>query len=1796
MGVQQAILSDIVVVTNGGVAVENVTVDLTGLDGSPLTPQNFQIYGSDGTTPVQVTLPTATYLYTAAQEINFLNSQYGGNDTQASQYIEALNNQFNSAATLSGLEWLSTVDADFSGIILGNILTDSELSGGLVEELWGKLNDLSSSERTMAIIGLGLKDVENVINQSYNSYLTFVTYSSELPNFPINTNTLDAITNNTLLAFAVGKALADEASNLADVSGNTWADIKVWASNFLSALAFTTEDNVLPLAGAIDSTNTLVTNIINTLNQLGQDQTIQSFETDLNELSIETGASTFSFTNNTANIQSELSSSSIVATNQQQSVQPQPILSAKSTASTHVNTDLSLTSLFAAVETPASSGASIDHYNIINTLQGPGEIVIGGIVHTEGVIENVSPAAFSTAYFTASNPGTDEIALVAVDSAGNYSNSATTTITTTGQVTPPASTQADLEVSTASLLTSNLVSGGGGRIAYTVSNVGADAASSTSLSYIFLSTTPTLNSSAVLVSPGGITDAALPAGASQNDSLPFTLPPNIAGSYYLIVAADDGNQVAETNENNNIYVIPITVAGTTSPPSGGNPPPSPSGPNPLSTIADNAITTRVGSESVISSSALNVGDTLFSNDAQLEYTVVTPPAHGRLIDNFFTTSTFTQADVNNGLVNYVQDGTSVSSDSFSFYVTDPDGYSTPVEIFTFNILPPLNSPPPPPPGPPHVTAELANNTGVATALGPDYSTSDAALTGTADPNATVNIVDGSTPLGSATADSTGVWNFTPSGLAQGGHYIQATETNSSGQSDTAYLSLIYDTIAPPAPSAPQLVLGGSVTDATDPTVTGTAEAYDQVLLLEGNTIIGTGAALSNGSWTVEAQSLNAGTHSISAEAIDPAGNISAVSPATVIEIVPPPPGEVTLNDATMIAAGDLSIVSTVTDAGGNTLTEYGSITADGFSLTDTSRSAVSFITWDSGWAIVHNVQNVSEYYDGPDVLIVPSDGIIAPGSATGFNPVSPSIPDTIDLKRTDGSAFSLASIDIGPTGDSTDYAVFTGTTASGGTAEEVVNLNLSQNSPLQPIVLTGFNDVTDVKFTEHSSNSGDVTSIQFDNIVLGTAVPPPAPPPPASLTSPITLDDPTLVASGAAPLLETQYSPSAKATFYDLGSISTDGFTIANIDKSNTNPDGPDFDFSSYDSGWAQSESLNGLIFYDGANVLSVATGPDVQSVIQISRPDGQFFGIASIALDTQEAGDPVLATFTGITPNGKTVVQTFNLDNLPGMQTFEFDSDFNDVKSVQFNAIDTLQPLASPALQFNEVTLTPATPASPTLALSGVEGNTTNVTTPTFIGTGDTGDSITLYDSATTIGSTTVGPGGSWSLTPSNALLPGVHNLTASETDIDGNISVPTNVLSLTVNATPPTISSIGVSSPSGTDLNAGKTVSFTVNVSEAVVVSETPLLTLNDNESATYTGGSGTQALTFSYTVQTGDNTGDLQVTGINLNGGSISTLGVALNTANDTKDTDIVIDTTAPSMAITSSGGTVTTASQTIAGTGEAGTAVTVFDSSTQIGAATVNGSGIWSANVILLGEGANSITAHDTDTAGNIGTSTAVTYTLNTQVTPTITAVSSVSVAEGQAITASSLVASVSNPNADTITPTIYIYEDEGGGSGYFTVNGVRQADGQWFYPLATDTVQYVGGSSPGTDSLEVGLYDYTTNSYSVASTAVSANTTVSATIGTLGSDTFAAFGGGHSFNGNGGHDTLNFDGASSQYSFANNDYGTITITDTVADRDGVNSIVNVEFLQFTDKTVFVENNDFANIARLYAAAFDRAPDV
>ena len=121
-------------------------------------------------------------------------------------------------------------------------------------------------------------------------------------------------------------------------------------------------------------------------------------------------------------------------------------------------------------------------------------------------------------------------------------------------------------------------------------------------------------------------------------------------------------------------------------------------------------------------------------------------------------------------------------------------------------------------------------------------------------------------------------------------------------------------------------------------------------------------------------------------------------------------------------------------------------------------------------------------------------------------------------------------------------------------------------------------------------------------------------------------------------------------------------------------------------------------------------------------------------------------------------------------------------------------------------------------------------------------------------------------------------------------------------IDTTTPAVTQV-VAAPASGDEGVGKTITLTLDMSEAVTVAGTPTLSLNDGGVATYTGGSGTSALTFSYTVGAGDGSvAALAIAGVNLpNGATIHNgAGAAANLSGAaTTLSGVQIDTTTPAV---------------------------------------------------------------------------------------------------------------------------------------------------------------------------------------------------------------------------------------------------------------------------------------------------------
>ena len=78
----------------------------------------------------------------------------------------------------------------------------------------------------------------------------------------------------------------------------------------------------------------------------------------------------------------------------------------------------------------------------------------------------------------------------------------------------------------------------------------------------------------------------------------------------------------------------------------------------------------------------------------------------------------------------------------------------------------------------------------------------------------------------------GVWSFTPTGLAQGAQTVTASETNAAGLTGSSSLTFTYDTVAPTVTAALAHSTGANNVTSND-ALTGTADANATVTLDRG---------------------------------------------------------------------------------------------------------------------------------------------------------------------------------------------------------------------------------------------------------------------------------------------------------------------------------------------------------------------------------------------------------------------------------------------------------------------------------------------------------------------------------------------------------------------------------------------------------------------------------------------------------------------------------------------------------------------------------------------------------------------------------------------------------------------------------------------------------------------------------------------------------------------------------------------------------------------------------------------------
>jgi len=431
---------------------------------------------------------------------------------------------------------------------------------------------------------------------------------------------------------------------------------------------------------------------------------------------------------------------------------------------------------------------------------------------------------------------------------------------------------------------------------------------------------------------------------------------------------------------------------------------------------------------------------------------------------------------------------------------------------------------------------------------------------------------------------------------------------------------------------------------------------------------------------------------------------------------------------------------------------------------------------------------------------------------------------------------------------------------------------------------------------------------------------------------------------------------------------------------------------------------------------------------------------IGSFSTDSNVVGDGITndntLTLTGTASAGNTV-KVYDGTTLLGSATVGTNGTWNFTTTAlsngkhSFSASATSAGGTSALSKALAVTVDTVAPTAPVISSSSP--NASRNTVLTLSGAAEATSNVKVFDGATLLGSATANGSGAWNFTTA-ALSTGAHHFTATARDAAGNSSGASSAFDVTLQApaSTPTVSSVSASSSkivSGNgNLAAGSVVTLAVKLSEAVTVAGgTPTLTLNDGGKATYTSGSGTNTLTFSYTVGAGQNTSDLTVTAVNLNAATMKGgTGVAANLTGAVTNPSgtLQIDTTAPTVASVAASGSGITAGSGKLSTGNVVTlAVKLSEAVTVAGGTPTLTLSDGGTATYTGGSGTNTLTFSHTVVAGQKASDLAVTAVNLNAATVKDGAGNAANLVGAVVNPSGTLQVNATTPSAPTTTPTV-----------------------------------------------------------------------------------------------------------------------------------------------------------------------------
>ncbi|MCU6188461.1 BapA prefix-like domain-containing protein [Enterobacter bugandensis] len=978
------------------------------------------------------------------------------------------------------------------------------------------------------------------------------------------------------------------------------------------------------------------------------------------------------------------------------------------------------------------------------------------------------------------------------------------------------------------------------------------------------------------------------------------------------------------------------------------------------------------------------------------------------------------------------------------------------------------------------------------------------LAGTGEPGGTITIYDNGVAVGTTTVLPNGTWSVTPDGpLADGTHTITVVETDAAGNQSAASEPIIFtvDTTPPLAP-------GDLVVSNDGGTITGTAEPGSTVTIREGDAILGTPVADSEGNFSLTLTPPKLNGEILTADATDAAGNTGPATSAAAPDITPP--------QAPVIVSVIDDVLNTTGPVDQNGLTNDRAPTLNG--------------TGEPGSTIT--------IFNGSDIIgtvVVPSSGL------WNFTPPSPLADGTYVLTATATDAAG------NPSGQSNAWTIIVdGTAPAAPVITQVVDDVPGRTGSLDLNETT--NDSTPTLSGTAAANA--TVTIRVDGVDIGTAV--------ADGLGAWSFTPDT-------PIAEGQHTLTAVAT--DAAGNISDVSNSWGIIIDSVAPDAPVITqvvddvperlgaLNSGDSTNDTTPTLNGTaepgstvtIRQDGVDLTTIVidssgtwtytpTTPLVNGTYTFtavttdgagntSQPSGGFTltvdttppAAATIATVTDDVGgvngpltsgdttDDTTPTLSGTAPadavitvyDGTTLLGTATLDGSGGWSFTPVIPLTDGPHTLTVHATDAAgNTTISTPFELTVDTVPPATPEIPAITVNpdGTEtplnpGETTRDTTPTLSGTGNPGDTVTIYNGGVKLDDVLVDGTGNWTWTPATPLPNGTYDITLTVTNMDGtgNESAPSQPVTITIDTDAPTAPAAPVITDSVSQITGPVPDGGTTN-DPRPVLSGTG--TANDVINITDTV-NGTPTIVGTVTVDSNGNWSWRPDS--NIGEGSHVYTATATDEAGNVSDPSpaitITVDTVAPDVPVFDAvggqpnGGLITDATPTVGGTGTTGDTVIVYNNGVEVGRVDVV-NGEWSFVLPPQQDGLLNITVAGVDAAGNVSApSPVVSVTLDT-LAPEVPAITEV---EGSQLSNNLL---YTNDGTPTLTGT-----GEPGATVIVSIDGTPsgapvtiQSDGSWSWTAGT--------------TLPDGQYAFTVSSSDPAGNISGSSAPVSVTVDTV----------------------------------------------------------------------------------------------